>query len=110
MKKDRFTCKFIHDFFSNKNTIIRKNDGYRWQIHLNFWNITTKDGWEPLTEEYLAKFFDKDNNFLFEEYDLIYIDYFKEWQKEELRKHGKELIESLPFGETKENILKQIMG
>lgn len=115
MKKYRFSAEFIHEFFKEKNTIIRKSDGYRWHIQLNFWSIAIKDGrgFEGLTDENLAKFFDENNNFRYDEYDLVYIDYFAEFQKEELRKNGakwfNDLTRNNKWNGTSEHWLRKVL-
>lgn len=106
-KKIRFNAKFIHDLFDEKNTIIRKSDGYKWHVVACQWNIQHKNGWMPLNDENLSQFFDENNNFRFDEYDLVYIDYFKGFVKKEL----KQKLDTLPpFCEEREQILKQILG
>lgn len=109
-KKIRFNSKFIHDLFDEKNTIIRKSDGYKWHVVVCQWNIQHKNGWMHLNDENLSQFFDENNNFRFDDYDLVYIDYFKEFCKSELKQHGKEWLDNMPYGEAKENILKQMLG
>ena len=106
----RFSAKFIFDFFGDKNTIIRKNDGYRWHVNISFWNLEDKSGYKVLGDESLSMFFDHNNNFLGDVYDLIYIDYYKEWAKNELKTRGPELLNNLPISETSEQILKKVLG
>lgn len=109
-KKYRFSAKFIFDVFNGKNTIIRKSDGYKWHVNIGFYTIEYKGGWCQLNDENLSQFFDENNNFRFDDYDLVYIDYFKEFCKSELKQHGKEWLDNMPYSEAKENILKRIFG
>lgn len=106
----RFSSKFIFDFFGNKNTIIRKSDGYRWYVNLSFGNLEDKNGYKVLGDESLSMFFDQNNNFLNDVYDLTYIDHYKEWAKNELKTHAPKLLNNLPFNENSEQILKKILG
>ena len=116
--KRHLSCKFILDFFSDKNTIVRKKDGYKWRICMASYNIydDTNGTWKCLGDESLCQFFDKNNNFLYNEYDIFYHDYFKDYFKKELKENGAKLINGLIDdalrGENTdrcEEILKQIL-
>lgn len=111
MKKYRFTSKFIVDTFSGKNTIVRKSDNHRWTINLSTWVLLDESGrFECLGDESLAQFFDDDNNFRSDLYELTYIDHFKEFCRSELKQHGKEWLDNMPDGEQKEELLKRFIG
>ena len=111
MKKRRFTTKFICDTFNGKNTIVRKSDGHKWTINTCSWVLNDENGsFAMLGDESLAPFFDDDNNFRSDLYELTYIDHFKEFCKSELRKNGKKWLDDMPDGEAKENILKRLIG
>lgn len=110
MKKERFSSKFIHDTFRGKNTITRKSDGHKWTINICFWNLTDNTGFKMLNDESLEQFFDDNNNFRSDLYELTYVDHFKDFCRQELKANGKKWLEDMPDGEAKENILKRLIG
>lgn len=98
-----FSCSFINDFFRDYNTIVRKSDGFRWRVQLNFWNIVEIGGGRrilPLNDITLSMFFDDKGNFLHGDYELLDYDYFKDFVKHELESNGKEWLQRLNDEET----------
>lgn len=111
MKTYRFTGKFIVDTFKGKNTIVRKSDGHKWTINTCSWVLNDENGtFTMLNDESLAQFFDDDNNFRSDLYELTYIDHFKEFCMSELKQHGKEWLDNMSDGEQKEELLKRLIG
>ena len=112
-KKHRFSCKFIIDFFTGNNVITRKSDGHWWRVDLSFWNLhEDKKAFKVLGDESLAQFFDKNNNFKSDEYELSYCDFFKEYCVNELKQNAAKWIEDLAETDTdkSEYYLKKLFG
>lgn len=112
--KYRFSGKFLMDFFNGRNIITRKSDGYWWRVDLSNWLLHDDKGYQFMTDEVLAQFFNEDNEFKFDEYELSYRDFFKEWQQKELRENGarllNEIAESERFNDTTELVMRRIIG
>lgn len=118
-RKPRFNNKFIIDFFKDKNTIVRKNDEHKWRVEISSYNIYEDNHvGKCLGDESLAQFFDENNNFKYDEYDIFYHDYFKDFWMNELKTNGAKSLNSMVDdairgkGDTKkcEDMLKKIYG